>query len=890
MTEATPSHQATLLTGLSSQLVPELKRYLQHHGEGVLQSIEGHAEQAGAVAAGRHAQAIDGLLSSLFHAVTAVTQSRTPFALGAVGSYGRGTLSVYSDLDVRVLCASDPEACAPLVEALLYPLWDVGLNIGHQVVPLDEVVDLARADLPTATSMLDWRHLAGSRELSEQLLARCYSDVFGPDDIGAFLQKLQQASYARKERYGASVFLLEPDLKNGSGGLRDVDLAHWAARARWRVRKLQELVGLGVLLPDEWTEFSDSTEFLMRVRNALHLLKKRKVDRIGFEEQELLARVFGYGTGGQGAEAFMSDYYRHARVVELTSEMILRRAMPPPKVKPREVPLGDGTKVVGDAIAIEDEDALFLEPWLAFLVFSQAVKRELKVAESTRRAISRAVASEAFQERLRADARSIELFRQLVCEPKETRFRFGSVLTELHEVGLLLAMIPEFKPVVGRVHHDIYHVYTVDVHSIAAVDKQRGVFRGVEAKALPLATKLARACERREVVFFATLLHDVGKDTGGRKHAARGADLARRILARLRFEPDAIEAVANLVDTHLKMYLYATRRDIDDVLTLDSFTKAVVNEQGLRDLYLLTIADVSTTSPTSLNPWKLKMLDDLFAATHRYLVDGELRRVASDNLVQSVRKRAPASVPSELIEAFLRSVPTRYLTAFEPDAVVEHLKLAAAASEGLAVAVTREAPPHAEICVIGDDEPGFLAKVCAVFAQAKYKVVSAQIHSWRDADGKRRALDSFWVRGGSKPTSVSERLPEVERRLRQVVCGEVNALDLVGAPRDSAGVSQRAAPAVPLQVRIDNEGATDRTIVEVITKDQLGLLFWISETIFECGLSIDLAKIHTEGARVTDVFYVTTENHEKLVDVDRLADLRHRLTERLGRLERGSSS
>src|SRR5690606_35777540 len=152
----------------------------------------------------------------------------------------------------------------------------------------DEVVELARGDLPTATSMLDWRHVAGSRELSDQLLARCYAKVFGPDDIGAFLQKLQQASYARKERYGASVFLLEPDLKNGSGGLRDVVLAHWAARARWRVRKLEELVALGVLLPDEWTDFQESTEFLMRLRNVLHVTKKRKVDRIGFEEQELL--------------------------------------------------------------------------------------------------------------------------------------------------------------------------------------------------------------------------------------------------------------------------------------------------------------------------------------------------------------------------------------------------------------------------------------------------------------------------------------------------------------------------------------------------------------------------------------------------------------------------
>lgn len=886
MSVSLPPPDAATLSKLSPRLLPELKRYLKHHYTQLEESITGYGDSSGNQAAARHAKAIDGLVSSLFHASVATLGGQgIDFALAAVGSYGRGGLSPYSDLDVRVLCETSPERAGAVTEALLYPLWDAGLNIGHQVVALDEIVELSRADLPTATTLLDWRHLAGKQELTDQLLSRCFSEVFGPEDVAGFLQKLLQAAYARKERYGASVFLLEPDVKNGSGGLRDFDIAHWAARARWRVGHLRELVSLGVLLPDEWMDLQQASEFLMRIRNALHVSKHRKVDRITFEEQEYLGRAFGYGKGGRGAEALMSDYYRHARVVELTSEMIVRRAMPPPKVKPTETLFGDGTKQIGDTLALEDEDALFLEPSLALLVYHQAVKRELKVADTTRRAITRAVTSESFQIRLRNNPTAITLFRQLVNQPKETRFKFGSVLTELHEVGLLLAMIPEFLPVVGRVHHDVYHVYTVDVHSIAAVDKQRAIFRGVESKTFPLASKLARSCEQREVLFFATLLHDVGKDAGGRQHAARGAELARTILGRLKFEPGEIEAVAKLIDVHLKMYLFATRRDIDDIRTLESFSAAVGDEVGLRNLYLLTVSDVSTTSPTSLTPWKLKMLDDLYVATHRYLVDGVQRRVATDLLAQQIKTQSGNLVPDDLIASYLGSVPSRYLTAFEPELIVKHLILANRARTGVAADVTQEDGHQLQVSVVGDDQPGFLAKVCAAFNHAHFKVVSAQIHSWRETDGRHRAVDSFWVTTSKEGERIWEALQRFERTLNEVVSKQVAALELAKAVGDSQRYAKRAAPAVPIQVRIDNEEATDRTIVEVIAHDRIGLLFWIAETIFECGLSIDLAKIHTEGARVTDVFYVTTSERKKLLDETRIAELRERLLHRLYELE-----
>src|SRR6185436_14182394 len=236
-----------------------------------------------------------------------------------------------SDLDVRMLCECEPTAAAPAAEALLYPLWDAGLSIGHQVVTTNDMIELAREDLPTATSLLDWRVITGDSEAGARLLERAFQGVFGQGDIAAFLQRLESSVVERHERFGGSVFLLEPDVKNGEGGLRDLDAAHWAARARWRVADLADLVRIGTLVPREWEEIGAARSMLLRIRNSLHLDAGRRADRLSFDQQERLAEQLGYGTGGPAVERFMSDYYRHARGVARFREVIHARAKPPPR-------------------------------------------------------------------------------------------------------------------------------------------------------------------------------------------------------------------------------------------------------------------------------------------------------------------------------------------------------------------------------------------------------------------------------------------------------------------------------------------------------------------------------------------------------------------------------
>lgn len=885
---ATPS----LLQQLSDALVPELKRYVARHRAEVETLIAGAGPDSGLVACRRHAKAVDGLISSLFHATrTALLKGGLwrPVTVGGVGSYGRNSLSIYSDLDVRLLVEDDLESAVGVAEALLYPLWDAGLPIGHQVVTMDAMIELARMDLPTATSVLDWRHLSGEREVTERFQQRAFEEVFDIDGIASFVTRLCAAAESRRERFGGSVFLLEPDLKNGAGALRDLDLAHWAARARWRVGGLQELVRVGVLLPDEWSEIEQAIQFVVRVRNALHHLARRRQDRLGFEEQERLSVSLGYGAGGAAVEAFMSDYYRHARQIERTSEMVLRRAMPPPKTKPTEVSIGSGLKLVGEAVAFEDYDLIYSEPGLVFALYEEAIQRGLVVHDASRRAIMRASGSESFRQQLRNDAESSRIFRRLCCTPLETRFKNGSVLTELHEVGLLLAVIPEFTPVVGRVHHDIYHVYTVDVHSIAAVDMMRRVFRGELATEKPLATRLAADVDRPEVLFFATLLHDIGKDQGGRGHPERGAVLADAILRRLRFSDEAIGAVQHLIRKHLNMYLVATRRDLDDPRTLEGFVEAVQGTAGLRELYLLTVADVATTSPTGLTPWKQRMLDELYHATLYWFQQGDTRRGATEQITRDVMALLPSEFPREVAEEVLASMPQRYLAANEPRSIVEHLSLMRAGGE-LRVALLQTDGPYAEIAVLADDHPGLLSQITAAISHQKLKVISAQIYSW-DADKNpaankpKRALDLFWVLARDDGEAVKKRVPVVESNLRKLVQGALQVGALVSRKRRDAEWRLRPAPPVQLQVRVDNAGASKHTIVEVITKDRVDLLHHVSTALHAAGLTIDLAKIHTEGVRVTDVFYVATPEGDKLTDLASIEDVKQRIATTLQHLE-----
>ena len=578
-------------------------------------------EGAGVALGRRNARILDDLLSTLFEGLRSGEIPLDParpvpaeawdaVALAGVGSYGRGAVALKSDLDVR-LVAQKAGTAAAVAEALLYPLWDTGVAIGHQVVTVDEVVDAARDDLPTATSLLDFRHVAGDRALEAALRRRCEETIFAHSELLRFLARLEAEVTQRHERFGGSVYLLEPDVKNGEGGLRDLDLVRWAAKARFGVGSPEELVRVGAVVPREAAEILDASETLWRVRNLLHAHAGRRSDRLTFDEQEAIAPALGFGEGPDGVERMMSAYYRAARTISRSLETMMARATPVlSRRKPRDEDLGRGVRLFDGSVTLGEPEGLAKDPALALRLVSAAVDRGVPLFPWARDAIGRASADPSFCADLRQSPEAAARFVELVSSCKESALRAGSVRRELHATGLLLAMIPEFSPVVGRVHHDTYHVYTVDVHSVAAADRLAELVRGEHAAGFPVACRVAAEAARPRVLFFATLLHDVGKAIGGTDHSQRGAEMAVPILARLCFSPEDVEEACHLIRKHLVMYHVATRRDLDDPETLLELARDVHGREGLRDLYLLTVADLSTTSPTSMTSWKARMLDE----------------------------------------------------------------------------------------------------------------------------------------------------------------------------------------------------------------------------------------------------------------------------------------
>ncbi len=900
----------------------QLKVYLERNRAELLKLLDSK-EQAGSAFAREHAEIMDRLLRALFEAGTAASARAcgdVPVLLGAVGGYGRRRLGWKSDLDVRLVTPATPEAIQPLAEAILYPLWDAGVSIGHQVMSIPAAIADAEHDLPTATALLDFRMLGGDADLGTALRGRAFDGIFAPANLPRFLHRLEAEAGSRHQRLGDSIYLLEPDIKNGAGGLRDLDIALWAARARWKVEELRDLAKLGVLLPREVAEITRAEDFLWQVRNRLHRNSGRRSDRLTFPEQEVLAEAMGYRarigadqgasaaqTAGAMAEAFMSDYYRHARVITRSREHLLARAMPPQlgRSRHRIHDLGRGLFQAEGYVAFADERALASDPALAMRVYATAVERELAVQPETRNAIARETSDERFCAALRRSAEAAKLFVSLSCHCERTRFRRGSILAELHDVGLLTALVPEFAPVVGRVHHDVYHVYTVDAHSIAALDHLRALCRG-DVPEQGLASELAVQLAPNEALFLATLLHDIGKDAGGKGHSHRGAELARGVLTRLGLGAEAVEAACRLIEQHLLMYHVAACRDLEDPATIAEFVRDVGGQDGLRDLYLLTVADLSTTSPTSMTQWKAGMLDALYQAAFAWLDRGGTG--AEPQRVARVREQVAACWDLALDPGFLRefldTMPERYLLSNTPAEIAAHARCALS-GRGAGVRAALVPSRHADVaelcvvtehaidedaglCVVAGDRPGLLAAIAAALAASRLEIHAAQIHSRVLPGGAVQAVDVFWVRDPIEGVAgVEQILPKLQRDLRAVIDGAVSPEELLQCRRVSRW-SERPHPPVATEIAIDQISSPQHTVIEVVSKDRPGLLFRLAQTLHEQGLSIALAKINTEGTRVGDVFYVTQADGSKLESPARAEAVRQALLTALAPRASGS--
>ncbi len=806
----------------------------------------------------------------------------------AVGGYGRSTLGLNSDVDLVFLCDdSDDPFVGALAEGLLYPLWDLGVDIGHAVRSVEEMLCLAREDIRTTTTLIDFRRIAGSGALLDDLERGAREQVFEPYLL-EFLAALEQDTETRHRRFGGSLYLLEPDVKQGRGGLRDLDVAEWAARARWGVRNENDYVRTGALLAREVRELEDAGEMLWRVRNLLHLRAGRQQDRLTFGDQEDISQELGFVDGiTLGVEQFMQAYYRHVRVVALTAERMLDRARPRSRTRATTFrKLAHGIVLADGTITLENPQRLDGDPALAFRFYRQALRYKKRPDHSALDAIARIAPDKRWRLRLQDSEEATQLFLALLNNVDESPFRSGSTVAELHEVGLVSAMIPEFEPLVGRVYHDVFHVYTADIHAIKALEQLQALTRG-ERRGRALSARLAAETPRRLPLFLAVLLHSLGR-TRGRDQEKAGARLAESVALRLGLSPVDAQHVAWLVREQTSLYRWATQRDLHDPQGLAEVVRMVETPERLRDLFLCTVTVISTVNPTAMTSWKARSLEDLYLATLAQLESGSVP-VQTENRVLEVKLQAvvgfAGDAGQEELQSFLDEMPDRYFLANPVDVVRRHARISRDREEGLATVRVdpgpgEEAEEVEEVVVVSTDRSGLLADLTAVFAAHDLSILTAQLYTRQRKSGDE-VFDVFWVRVGDNtpmPTRLAEALQEdVARRLSN----RVSAQDLIARQSTPPPWSVRPGPEVPTHISVDNDASSRYTIVDVFTRDRIGLLHEIARTLHQLDLTIALSKVNTEGQSVADVFYVSDADGNKVQDPDRLKRLQRVLYDRI---------
>lgn len=877
----------------AGERAPLLKALIAEARAGAAAALD--AGEGGLAICHRVSDALDGLVGTLYP-LTVREQGDAPadVALFATGGWGRRETCPYSDLDLLVLSRRPPDdAVRALADAVLYPLWDAALDVGHAVRSLDETIALCVDDLATLTAVVDARLLCGDPALAEELSLGLLRAMVRRGDTNLFIHRLLEERQGRTARFGDSLYLLEPNLKHGQGGLRDLCSGLWAARARWHVRDFTDLVPLGQASARQVAALTSARDFLLRVRTAVHLAAGRRQDQLSFELQEAIAPRFypdariregeARPAVAPAVEELMRRYYLHARAVVREVDRLLERAIIPPHRPPVIRRLDRSFLAFNGQVSAHDPHVFRERPGEVVRLFQVALAERLPVYGHTKELLAELVAAQG--ELLGADAAARRAFVELLVDLRDGRT--PSVLDEMHDLGILAALMPEFAPCTGRVQHDLYHVFTVDQHQLHAVRMLKRIARGELQREHATATAAWARVRRPEALFLGTLLHDVGKPLG-KGHAEKGARLAGAVARRLGLSEGDVDHVEFLVREHLTMSHLSQRRDLDDMAMIGNFAARMGDEETLTELYLLTLCDTAMTAPGNLTEWKAQLLDLLYDRTRAYLRRGPDLAGADRGRQVRRRQRRVAEQLGESLDGplgrWLAGLPDRYAAALPPATIARHVRLARALGERPCAIEVRHHPGRglSELILVAVDAPGLLAKITGVMHANRLDIAGAQINSRAPtARGEAGlALDVFLVRdryGRAVPPG-DPRWRRVEEDLARVLAGEVAVEEVIAARRERSTLKQRVTPGVPTEVEIDNDVAESFTVIDVYTQDRPGILYAITHTLTDLGLDIFLSKVATEAERVADVFYVRDrETNAKALEPERLAAIREAL-------------
>ena len=802
----------------------------------------------------------DGMVKSVLRVTTTylhpTPKNAAALSVIGVGGYGRGEMAPFSDVDLLFLLpAKITPWASSVIEAMLYILWDLKLKVGHSSRTIPDCVQLATEDYTIQTALLEHRYVCGDRALAEKLDETLMRELFsgsGHEFIEAKLAERDSRHLKQGQRY-----VVEPNVKEGKGGLRDLQSLFWIAKYIHGVQHSADLVEKGVFRADEYETFKAAENFLWAVRGHLHLLTKRATEQLTFDMQVGVAEAMKYEdqSGRRAVEVFMQAYFRHATAVgDLTrifltkledmhvkSEPLLERLF---RRRPR---IKDGYNVVHNRIAIADTDAFLADPLNLLHVFEEALRTGMLIHPDAMRTVKANL--HLIDDTLRNSPEAQRLFLDLLLKHGNPE----RALRRMNELGVLAAFIPEFEPIVAMMQFNMYHSYTVDEHIIQTIANLAMIEKNELEEELPVASSILKRGVDRKVIYVALLLHDIGK---GRPedHSILGAQIVRKVAPRLGLKQEEVDTVEWLVRYHLLMSDMAQKRDIADPRTVRDFAKAVQTVKRLDLLCVLTVCDIRGVGSDTWNNWKAVLIRGLYRQTKRALETGleDLNRTSRGT---EAKKTLRAALPEWPKKALKEETARHYDPYWQGLHVTAHVAFANLLRDIQPDSVMIDLHPDEDrdatrACFVMPDHHGIFSRLAGALALVGANVVDARSYTTKDG----YITDAFWIQDSEGNAYEASKLPRLRQMIEKTLRGEVIARDALKS-RDKVKKREKAFR-VPTHITFDNDGSEIYTIIEVDTRDRPGLLYDLARALAGANVYIANAVIATYGEQVVDTFYV----------------------------------
>ncbi len=851
------------------------------------------ATAGGLACAGNLSLIEDELIRALYDFV--VTYLRPPppgaaphrLAVAAVGGYGRGTLAPGSDIDLLFLLPAEKDRwCEKVAEAILYALWDLRQKVGHSTRSIEECLRQAKEDMTVRTALLEARHVLGDERLFETMRTRFEAEVVHLAAAEFVTAKLAERD-ARISRAGRSRYLVEPNVKEGKGGLRDLNTLFWIAKCVYRVRDAGDLVGAGLFTPREYRLFCRCEEFLWRVRCHLHFSTGRAEEILSFDQQRIIAERLGYAARGGlvGVERFMKHYFLVAKDVgDLTA--VVCAALEEKQAKPAAVldrfaahlphqeklVKGAGFAIENGRISVPGAELFARNPVNLIRLFWLADRSGLAIHPDAKRAVISSL--KLIDAKLRADPEANRLFLNILTSRNSPEV----VLRLMNEAGVLGRFIPDFGRIVALMQFNMYHHFTVDEHLLRAVGHLADMEAHRYVEEHPLASAIVASIEKRTALYLALFLHDIAK---GRRedHSVAGVEVARRLCARFRLSEAETECVAWLVANHLIMSDTAQRRDLGDRRTIETFAARVQTLERLKMLQVLTVCDIYAVGPGVWNGWKGELLRTLYWETEVVLAGGHSARERTRRVEAAeteLREQLPNWTDADFAAYAARHQQAYWLKVDLPHKI-RHAKLLNMTEVEMPTAITDIATDAfravTELTVIAPDHPRLLSTIAGACAASAANIVDAQIFTTTDG----LALDTIFLsRAFDRDDDELRRANKIAIAIEQALRGEIRLKELIRA-KGRALSDRGTAFHVPPEVLIDNDLSRKFTVVEMSCRDRPGLLYDVTHALSELDLNIGSAHVATFGEKAADVFYVTDLSGAKITSHARIATIKRKL-------------